>query len=49
MSSDSIDEVRVFAKGVVLTPDWITASYNNQLNPGAFFTAVTGLTNPNTP
>jgi hypothetical protein len=45
MSSDGIDEVRVFAKGVVLTPDWITASYNNQLNPGTFFTAVTGITN----
>jgi hypothetical protein len=43
-SSDGIDEVRVFAKGVVLAPDWITASYNNQRNPAGFFTVATGLT-----
>jgi hypothetical protein len=43
MSSDGMDEVRISAKGVVLAPDWATSSYNNQSNPGAFFTALTGL------
>jgi hypothetical protein len=31
---------------VVFSPAWVTASYNNQRQPGTFFTAVTGLTNP---
>jgi hypothetical protein len=44
MSSDGIDEVRVFSKGVVASPDWVTASYNNQRNPAAFFTVATGIT-----
>src|SRR5262249_23072892 len=47
MSSDGLDELRVSAKGIVLSPDWVTASYNNQLNPAAFFSVATGLTNPN--
>jgi hypothetical protein len=46
MSTDSMDELRVSAKGVVFTPAWVTASYNNQKNPGAFFTVATGLTTP---
>jgi hypothetical protein len=46
MSSDGIEEVRISAKGVVLAPEWVTSSYNNQSNPGAFFTAVTGLIKP---
>jgi subtilisin family serine protease len=45
MSSDGIDELRVSAKGILLSADWVTASYNNQINPAAFFTANTGLTN----
>jgi hypothetical protein len=45
-SNDAMDEVRVSAKGVVLTPAWVTATYNNESKPGSFFTAVTGLTNP---
>jgi hypothetical protein len=45
-SDDVMDEVRVSAKGVVLTPAWVTASYNNQSSPGTFFTVATGLTNP---
>ena len=44
MSTDSMDELRISAKGVVLSPAWITASYNNQSKPGTFFTAATGLT-----
>jgi hypothetical protein len=48
-SSDGIDEVRVFAKGVVLSPGWVTASYNNQHSPATFFTVSTGLTNPGNP
>jgi hypothetical protein len=44
MSSDSFDEVRVAAKGVVLAPDWVTATYNNQSSPAAFFSVATGLT-----
>jgi hypothetical protein len=44
MSSDGIDELRISAKGSVLSADWVTASYNNQRNPAAFFTVATGLT-----
>jgi trimeric autotransporter adhesin len=29
----------------VLSPDWVTTTYNNQNNPASFFTPVTGLTN----
>jgi hypothetical protein len=46
ISNDSMDELRVSAKGVVLTPAWVTATYNNETKPGSFFAAVTGLTNP---
>ena len=46
MTSDSMDEIRVSAKGVVFSPAWVTASFNNQSHPGTFFTAVTGLTMP---
>jgi hypothetical protein len=49
MSPDGIDEVRVFARGVAVSPDWVTASYNNQNNPAAFFGAATGLTPPSGP
>ncbi len=45
VSSDALDEIRVWAKGVVLSPDWVATSYNNQNNPAAFFTSATGLTN----
>jgi hypothetical protein len=45
MSSDGFDEVRISRKGLVLSPDWITTSYNNQRSPAAFFTVTTGLTN----
>jgi hypothetical protein len=45
-SSDGMDELRVSAKGVVLTPAWVTASYNNESSPATFFTVTTGLTNP---
>jgi hypothetical protein len=45
MSTDSMDEIRVSTKGVVFSPGWVTASYNNQGKPGTFFTVVTGLTN----
>ena len=41
-----VDEARVYAKGVVLSSGWVTAEYNNQSNPGAFFTAAIGLTAP---
>ena len=44
MSADSMDEIRVSTKGVVFSPAWVTASFNNQSKPGTFFTAVTGLT-----
>jgi hypothetical protein len=40
------DEVRVYAKGVVLSPGWVTAEYNNQSSPGTFFSIITGLTKP---
>jgi hypothetical protein len=45
-SSDGMDELRVSAKGVVLTPAWVTASYNNERSPATFFTVTTGLINP---
>jgi hypothetical protein len=45
MSTASMDELRVSTKGVVFSPAWVTASYNNQSKPGTFFTVVTGLTN----
>ena len=44
MSPDGLDEVRVSAPGVVLSPAWVTTSYNNQKSPAAFFSVVTGLT-----
>jgi hypothetical protein len=46
VSNDSMDELRVSNKGVVLSPAWVTASYNNESSPGNFFSAVTGMTNP---
>jgi cytochrome c556 len=45
-SNDGMDELRVSTKGVVLTPAWVTASYNNESSPATFFTVNTGLTNP---
>jgi hypothetical protein len=45
MSTAVQDECRVYARGVVLSPDWIATEYNNQSNPGAFFTVTTGLVN----
>jgi hypothetical protein len=45
-SNDNLDELRVSAKGVVLAPAWVTATYNNQGSPATFFTVATGLTNP---
>jgi hypothetical protein len=44
LSTATMDECRVYAKGVVLAPDWVTSEFNNQSSPGTFFTAVTGLT-----
>jgi hypothetical protein len=44
MSNDSMDELRISTKGVVLSPAWVTTSYNNQSQPGVFFTAATGIT-----
>jgi hypothetical protein len=44
MSTASMDELRISTKGVVLSPAWVTASFNNQSQPGAFFTAATGMT-----
>jgi hypothetical protein len=46
LSPDSMDEIRISTEGVVFSPAYVTASFNNQSNPGTFFTAVTGLTNP---
>jgi hypothetical protein len=46
MSTDTMDELRVSTKGVVFSPAWVTANFNNQSQPGTFFTVVTGLTNP---
>ena len=45
MSTDTMDELRVSTKGVVFTPAYVTATFNNQSKPGTFFTSVTGLTN----
>ena len=47
MSTDSMDELRISTKGVVLSPAWVTASYNNESHPGIFLTAVTGVSNMN--
>jgi hypothetical protein len=44
-SNDSLDEIRISTKGVVFSPAWVTASFNNQSNPQAFFTVATGLVN----
>ena len=44
MSTATMDELRISTKGVVLSPAWVTASFNNQSQPGAFFTAATGIT-----
>jgi hypothetical protein len=44
-STDTMDELRVSTKGVVFSPAWVTASFNNQSKPATFFTVVTGLTN----
>jgi hypothetical protein len=46
LSTASLDECRVSAKGVVLSPDWVTSAYNNQSSPATFFTVATGLTVP---
>jgi hypothetical protein len=44
-STASMDELRISAPGVVFSPAYVTASFNNQSRPGAFFSVVTGLTN----
>jgi hypothetical protein len=44
MSNDSMDEIRVSTKGVVFSPAFVTASFNNQSQPGTFFIVATGLT-----
>ena len=50
LGSQTEDEVRVYTKGVVLSPDWITSEFNNQSSPASFFTVVSGLTNsPSSP
>ncbi|HEY3826955.1 MAG TPA: choice-of-anchor D domain-containing protein, partial [Bryobacteraceae bacterium] len=41
-----VDEARVYATGVVLSPGWVTTEYNNQSSPSTFFSVTTGLTNP---
>jgi hypothetical protein len=46
MTADSMDEIRISTKGVVFSPAWVTASFNNQSRPATFFISVTGLTNP---
>lgn len=46
MSADSMEEIRVSAKGVVFSPAWVTASFNDQSSPGVFFSVVMGLTAP---
>jgi hypothetical protein len=43
MSADSMDEIRISAKGVVWPAAWVTVSYNNQKHPATFFSVVTGL------
>ena len=45
MSSNSMDELRISTKGVVFSPAFVTATFNNQSQPGTFFAAVTGLIN----
>jgi hypothetical protein len=40
----TIDEARVYSKGVVLSSGWVAAEYNNQSNPPTFFNVVTGRT-----
>jgi hypothetical protein len=45
MSTDSMDELRFSTIGVTYPASWVTASYNNQSQPGTFFSVVTGLTN----
>src|SRR5260221_12003550 len=40
-----MDEVRVYASGVVLSAGWVAAEYANQSNPATFFTVVPGTTN----
>ena len=45
MSTDTMDEIRVSTQGVVFSPAYVTASFNNQSHPGTFFTVVSGLTN----
>ncbi len=46
MSTDSMDEIRISTKGVVFTPAYVTATFNNQRKLGTFFNVVTGLTKP---
>jgi L-lysine 2,3-aminomutase len=46
MSTDTMDEIRISTRGVVFSPAYVTASFNNQSQPATFFTVVTGLTNP---
>jgi hypothetical protein len=45
--NSTLDEIRVYAKGVVLSSGWVAAEYNNQSSPGTFFNVITGLTNGN--
>jgi uncharacterized protein (TIGR03437 family) len=40
-----MDEIRVSTKGVVFSPAYVTATYNNQSSPATFFSTVTGLIN----
>jgi len=44
-SNDSLDEIWISTQDVVFSPAWVTASFNNQSNPQAFFTVATGLVN----
>lgn len=46
MSTDSMDEIRISAKGVVFSPAWVTASFNNESIPATFFNVVTGSAAP---
>jgi hypothetical protein len=46
MSTNTMDEIRISAKGVVFSPSWVTASFNNESHPATFFTTTTGLTYP---
>jgi len=46
MSTDSMDEIRISAKGVVFSPAWVTASFNNESSPATFFNVVTGSAAP---